>query len=154
MTNRATKLTQLIVGPVSSVEDYADSASESRGEVVLTQRASFDPTSASQVDLFTLPIGARVLDVVSLGGATGGASPTVDVGISGGDDDAFANELDADGVSSALAAGTTGASYGAILTADTVVAGKVGASAATGGTTTIEVKYALATNSIADPSSY
>lgn len=107
--------------------------------LVAALKGSFDPTSATQVELFTLPKGAIPLGVDSLGGATGGTNPTVDVGTSG-DDDGFANELDADGVSF----DGSGALTGVELTADTVVYGKVGASAATGGTTTIVMKYIMA----------
>jgi hypothetical protein len=103
--------------------------------------ASFDPTSASQVELGQLPKGAKVIDVVGLGGATGGTNPTVDIGTSG-DDDGFANELDCDaGASSAVAAGTTGALLGTQLTVPTIVYGKVGASAATGGTAVVHIHF-------------
>jgi len=101
-------------------------------------RGSFDPTSATQIRLFTLPIGARVIDVRSWGGATGGTNPTVDVGTVA-DDDGFAAELDADGNSSGFAAGTLGVLANTSLTVPTPVYGKVGASAATGGTTTVQV---------------
>lgn len=103
-------------------------------------RASFDPTSATQVLLGTLPIGARVIDVRSWGGATGGTNPTVDVGTVA-DDDGFANELDADGNSSGFAAGTLGVLANTSLTVPTPVYGKVGASAATGGTTTVQIHF-------------
>ena len=100
--------------------------------------ASFDPTSVSQIALGTLPAGAIPLGIDSLGGATGGTNPTVDVGTAG-DDDGFANELDADGI----AFNDTGALTGIELTVDTVVYGKVGASAATGGTTTVVINYVM-----------
>lgn len=97
-------------------------------------RFSFDPTSASQVLLGTLPVGAIPLDVIGYGGATGGTNPTVDIGTVA-DDDGYANELDADAAgSSAVGAGTIGALKNARITAETAVYGKVGASAATGGT--------------------
>jgi hypothetical protein len=117
----------------------ATGATLSSGEYVLV--GSFDPTSSSQILIGTLPANARVIDVVSLGGATGGTNPTVDIGTS--DDDGLANELDADGVSSALAAGTTGAQFGTVIsaTSTTAVYGKVGASAATGGTVTVAIRY-------------
>lgn len=99
--------------------------------------ASFDPTSASQISLGTLPKNARILDVVSFGGATGGTNPTVDIGTSG-DDDGLANELAADGFDSG-----TGALSGTLLAADTEVFGKVGASAATGGTVTVNVRFVM-----------
>lgn len=110
-----------------------------KGNVRLSLVGSFDPTSASQVSLFTLPAGSRPLDVISYGGATGGTNPTVDVGTA--DDDGLANELDADAVSSAVADGTGGALLGTVLADDTEIFGKVGASAATGGTTTVVVEY-------------
>jgi len=103
-------------------------------------KGSFDPTSSSQIELFTFPKGAIPLSVQSLGGASGGTNPTVDIGTSG-DDDGFANELDADTLGVPVA---TGALLGTELTADTVVYGKVGASAATGGTTTIIFNYIMA----------
>lgn len=110
----------------------------SHAEQVL--RASFDPTSGTQILLGTLPIGARVLDVRSWGGATGGTNPTVDVGTIA-DQDGFAAELDADGNSSGYAAGTLGVLSGTSLTVPTPVYGMVGASAATGGTTTVCIHF-------------
>lgn len=107
--------------------------------VVGMVRGSFDPTSASQIELFTLPKGAIPMYAVSYGGGTGGSSPTVDIGTTG-DDDGIANELDADGA--AVAYG--GALLNVQLTADTVIYGKVGASAATGGTTSVAVAYIMA----------
>jgi len=115
---------------------------------ILAFRASFDPTSSTQVSLGTLPKGARPLGVHSLGGATGGTNPTVDIG-SSGDNDGFAAELDADDV----AFNGSGALTGAVLAADTEVFGKVGASAATGGTTTVVVTYAMDDDgALGDPS--
>jgi hypothetical protein len=102
-------------------------------------RGSFDPTSASQIELFTLPAGAIPLSIASYGGATGGTNPTVDVGTTG-DDDGIANELDADGA----ATDNAGALMNVQLTADTVIYGKVGASAATGGTTAVALSYIMA----------
>lgn len=107
------------------------------GVPVLVAKARFNPTSATQIKLFTLPAGAIPLGVQSLGGATGGVSPTVDIGTlaaSAG----FANELDADTLT---LTGGTGTLTGVELTADTDVYGVVGASAATGGTTTILFNY-------------
>ena len=95
---------------------------------------SFDPTSATQVLVGTLPAGATPIDVIGFGGTTGGTNPTVDIGTLA-DDDGYANELDGD------AAGTSassGAKMGVLLnvrvTVPTAVYGKVGASAGTGGT--------------------
>lgn len=104
----------------------------------LMAKGSFDPTSSSQIALFTLPNGAIPLEVTSLGGATGGTNPTVDIGTSG-DPDGFADELDADAVAFADSGDLTGIE----LTADTIVFGKVGASAATGGTVTVIQSYIM-----------
>ena len=101
-------------------------------------QASFDPTSASQILLGTLPAGAIPLQIYSLGGATGGTNPTVDIGTIA-DPDGFANELDADGV----VFNGQGALTGVPLTVDTPVYGNVGASAATGGTTTVIINYTM-----------
>ena len=46
-------------------------------------KIAFDPTAASADSGKTLPKGAIPLGVHSLGGATGGTNPTVDVGTSG-----------------------------------------------------------------------
>lgn len=106
--------------------------------VIGVARGSFDPTSSTQVELFTLPAGAVPLMVASFGGATGGASPTVDIGTTG-DDDGMANELDADGA----AISNAGVLLNTQITADTTIYGKVGASAATGGTTEVAVFYVM-----------
>lgn len=110
--------------------------------VMAVARASFDPTSVSQIELFTLPAGAVVVDVLSYGGSTGGTNPTVDVG-SLADDDGFANEIDADSQAAAVSDGLAGALVNTVLAADTVVYGKVGSSAATGGTTSVAVLYVM-----------
>lgn len=105
---------------------------------------SFDPTSSSQVLLGYLPPNAKPLSVVSYGGATGGTNPTVDIGTLA-DDDGLANELDADGNSDSFAAGTGGAQINTVLSAvaATAIYGKVGASAATGGTAVGYVRYVV-----------
>lgn len=114
----------------------------SAGTTLLTLKGAFDPTSATQVKLFTLPAGAIPLGVQSLGGATGGTNPTVDIGTVA-DQDGFAAELDADTLT---LAGGSGALTGVLLTADTPVYGMVGASAATGGTTTVVFQYIMSDN--------
>ena len=103
--------------------------------------STFDPTSATQILLGTLPRGAVPLDVVGYGGTTGGTNPTVDIGTAGSNQ-GLANELDADATaSSAVAAGTAGALLGVQVTAPTPVYGKVGASAGTGGTMKVAIRY-------------
>lgn len=107
---------------------------------VLSFVATFDPTSSSQISLGFFPNGARPLGMISLGGATGGTNPTVIIGTSG-NDDGFGAAVDAD---AAYVEGASGALTGAVLTADTEVFGKVGASAATGGTQTVVMQYVMA----------
>lgn len=103
-------------------------------------RASFDPTSSAQILLGTTPANCRVIDIVSEGGATGGTNPTVDIGTSG-TTDGFANELAANIPSSAAAANKAGTLLFTKLAAETPIYGKVGASAATGGTTTVQIHF-------------
>jgi hypothetical protein len=101
---------------------------------------SFDPTQATATVSKTLPSGAIPLFVQNMdGGATGGTSPTLDVGTSG-DSDGFANELVAD---SATGLTNTGALLGVELTAETEVYAGVGASAATGGTVNAILYYIM-----------
>lgn len=101
---------------------------------------SLDPTAASASVSKTLPVGAIPVAVQNMdGGATGGTNPTIDVGTSG-DPDGFANELDADGVTSLV---STGALLGVELTAETEIYAGVGASAATGGTVKVAVYYLM-----------
>lgn len=91
-------------------------------------------TSATSGNVFVLPAGAVPVSLVSLGGATGGTNPTVDIGTAA-DDDGFFNEVDADtkgSVTGANGALVTGTGVAAAVT----VTGKVGASAASGGTFT------------------
>ena len=110
---------------------------------ICAMRFSFDPTSATQVLLGYLPAGAVPLDVVGYGGATGGTNPTVDIGTVA-DDDGYANELDCDAAgTSAVAGGTIGALKNAKITTLTAVYGKVGASAATGGTFSGALLYTI-----------
>lgn len=112
----------------------------SAGWAVLAVKITFDPTAASASTGVTLPSGAVVVNVYSAGGATGGTNPTVDIGTSG-DPDAFANELDADGLSNGAVAAVLGVSALTALSADTLIYAGVGASAATGGTCTVWVEY-------------
>lgn len=101
---------------------------------------SFDPTAASAGSGKYLPKGAIPIGVTSLGGGTGGISPTVDVALSGGTAAGLANELAADAYGAEV---VTGADLGVALTADTEIDVGVGASAATGGTTTVLVSYVM-----------
>lgn len=101
---------------------------------IFALRFSFDPKSSSQVLLGYLPAGAVPLDVLGFGGSTGGTNPTVVIGTSG-DDDGIANELDADATgTAAVSAAKNGVLLNTQITSNTAVYGKVGSSAATGGT--------------------
>lgn len=107
------------------------------GVPLLKFKASFNPTSATQILLGALPAGSIPLGVQSLGGATGGTSPTVDIGTLASNQ-GIANELPANAIT---LTSTTGVLTGIPLTADTPIYGKVGASAATGGTVTVLINY-------------
>jgi hypothetical protein len=74
------------------------------GVPVLVMKASFDPTSATQILLGTLPAGSIPLGVQSLGGATGGTNPTVDIGTVASNA-GIANEVDADTLTLTYATG-------------------------------------------------
>lgn len=101
---------------------------------------AFDPTAAAAGTGKYLPKGAIPLGVTSLGGSTGGISPTVDVQLAGGTAAGLANELASDAYGAEV---VTGADLGAALTADTEIEAGVGGSAATGGTTTVLVSYLM-----------
>ncbi len=106
---------------------------------------TFDPTQASATVSKTLPNGSIPVGVqVITGGATGGASPTIDLGTAG-DTDGFANELRADLVSDQVASIASGGGVllGTPLTVDTIIQAGVGASAATGGTVTAGLYYIM-----------
>lgn len=87
-----------------------------------------------------LPKGARPVMIQTLGGATGGASPTVDIGTMA--DGAFIhNELDADTPGGPIIPnGTNGTTP---MAAPTQLAGRAGASAAAGGTHTCVLYYVI-----------
>lgn len=108
------------------------------GSVPLTAKATFDATSTTQVELFTLPAGAIPLATQSFGGASGGTNPTVDIGTTGSSA-GIANELDADDP----AWDATGALLGTALSSATTIYGKVGGSAGTAGSTTIVHWYVM-----------
>jgi hypothetical protein len=110
------------------------------GVDLLCMQFTQDPTAAAAATGKVLPKGAIPLWVSNMNGlATGGSSPTVDVGISG-NTDGYADELDADGVTGPV---VTGALLGVPLTADTEIWAGVGASAATGGSVLLGVYYIM-----------
>ena len=107
-------------------------------------------TSATSGEIFKLPKGAVPTQFISLGGATGGTNPTVDIGTAA-DPDGFFNELDADlkgavkGADGALAIGTG-------VPANVEVTANEGSSAATGGTVTGTFHYTMVDNARAGES--
>ena len=120
--------------------------------VTLSEVISFDPTAASATNVrigsssssgetFVLPEGAVPVSFMTIGGATGGTNPTVDIG-SSADDDGFFNEVDCDTKGSLKGADGALVVAGGISAATTVT-GKVGASAATGGTITGVFTYTV-----------
>ena len=72
---------------------------------------------------------------------TGGIAPTFDVGLAGGDADALVNEGDADAGTPDMTINSTGTGWGVELTSDTEITAGQGASAATGGSVTVNVYY-------------
>ena len=120
--------------------------------VTLSEVISFDPTAAAATNVrigtssssgetFVLPAGAVPVSFMTIGGATGGTNPTVDIGTSA-DDDGFFNEVDAD-TKGALKGADGALVVAGGTTAISTVTGKVGASAATGGTITGVFTYTV-----------
>ena len=121
--------------------------------VTLSEVIAFDPTAASATAVkvgtssssgnnFVLPAGAVPISFLTIGGATGGTNPTVDIGTSA-DPDGFFNEVDAD--TKGTLKGADGALVvGGGIAADVTVTGNVGASAATGGTIVGVFTYTVA----------
>ena len=121
--------------------------------VTLSEVIAFDPTAASATAVkvgtssssgndFVLPAGAVPISFMTIGGATGGTNPTVDIGTSA-DPDGFFNEVDAD--TKGTLKGADGALVvGGGIAADVTVTGNVGASAATGGTIVGVFTYTVA----------
>ena len=123
--------------------------------VTLSEVISFDPTAASATNVrigsssssgetFVLPEGAVPVSFMTIGGATGGTNPTVDIG-SSADDDGFFNEVDCD-TKGALKGADGALVVAGGISAATTVTGKVGASAATGGTITGVFTYTVVDN--------
>tara|TARA_Y100001972_G_scaffold128442_1_gene189162 strand:- start:4048 stop:4512 length:465 start_codon:yes stop_codon:yes gene_type:complete len=126
------------------------------GVVVMSEVISFNPvggtatavrigTSSSSGETFVLPGEAVPINFLSLGGATGGTNPTVDIGTAD-DPDGFFNEVDAD------TKGTLASASGALVQGSGTSGGPVtvtanqGSSAATGGTVTGVFTYTIADN--------
>jgi len=148
-------------GIVRSYGGQDKSSGVTPSNVILSAIVSFNPvgasavavrvgTSATSVEIFKLPKGAVPTQFISLGGATGGTNPTVDIGTAA-DPDGFFNELDADlkgavkGADGALAIGTG-------VPANVQVTANQGSSAATGGTVTGTFHYTMVDNARAGES--
>lgn len=101
-------------------------------------------TSATAGNTLTLPAGTVPISILSIGGATGGTNPTVDIGTAASPD-GFFNEVDAD--TKGVLQGNNGTiAVGTGIAAPVVVTGRVGASAATGGTFTGILTYVVYDN--------
>ena len=148
-------------GIVRSYGGQDKSSGVTPSNVILSAIVSFNPVGASAVavrvgtsatsgEIFKLPKGAVPTQFISLGGATGGTNPTVDIGTAA-DPDGFFNELDADlkgavkGADGALAIGTG-------VPANVQVTANQGSSAATGGTVTGTFYYTMVDNARAGES--
>ena len=134
------------------------------GVTLMTMFVSGDPTAVAGTDaanarigqsatsgpLAILPKGALPLRIYPRGGATGGSTPTVDVGLTingTNDPDGVRNELDADSINNSgvdcIGAQMTTSTHQFGITHDSQITVSVGASAATGGTTSFVLVYAL-----------
>jgi hypothetical protein len=148
-------------GIIRSYGGQDKSSGVTPSNVILSAIISFNPVGASAVavrvgtsatsgEIFKLPKGAVPTQFISLGGATGGTNPTVDIGTAA-DPDGFFNELDADlkgsvkGADGALAIGTG-------VPANVQVTANQGSSAATGGTVTGTFHYTMVDNARAGES--
>ena len=148
-------------GIIRSYGGQDKSSGVTPSNVILSAIVSFNPVGASAVavrvgtsatsgEIFKLPKGAVPTQFISLGGATGGTNPTVDIGTAA-DPDGFFNELDADlkgavkGADGALAIGTG-------VPANVEVTANEGSSAATGGTVTGTFHYTMVDNARAGES--
>ena len=131
------------------------------GSMMMVADFTFNPTLSSRNVLtgaggspIVLPIGAVVVFVATNGGATGGTSPTVDLGFTlyatgTASPAALANEVPADSKQFVnWSSATAGPSLGAVMSATEMVylTAGVGASAATGGTITGRIEYYVPTN--------
>ena len=148
-------------GIVRSYGGQDKSSGVTPSNVILSAVVSFNPvgatavplrvgTSATSGEIFKLPKGAIPTQFISLGGATGGTNPTVDIGTAA-DPDGFFNELDAD-LKGASQTGAGALVVGTGVPANVEVTGNQGASAATGGTVTGTFHYTMVDNARAGES--
>ena len=122
------------------------------GVVAISEVVAFNPvggpanvkvgTSHTTGENFILPDNAVPISFLTIGGATGGTNPTVDIGTAA-DPDGFFNEADADTKGSLV--GAAGALVvGAGISGPVQVVAGEGSSAATGGTTVGVFTYTIA----------
>ena len=108
-------------------------------------------TSSSAGEFLVLPAGAIPISVMTMNASTGGTNPTIDIGgtPAGGanDPDGLFDEVDCDTKGEIKGAAGALAIAGG-LTADTTVTAIKGSSAATGGTWTGILTYAMANNGV------
>ena len=109
------------------------------GSAILALPITLDPAAATASVSINLPIGAIPLGFQHDGGATGGTSPTFDMGTSASSA-IFINEGVAD---TAGFVGVNGTGANTALTAVTTIYAGVGASAATGGSITGMFLYVM-----------
>lgn len=139
-------------GLMRSTGGQAKETGVSPSPLMMSVVVSFDPTAASATPVrigtsatagntLTLPQGAVPVSLVVITAATGGVSPTVDIGTA----------ASPEGIFNEVPAGTKGQAFGANgalvvgtgLTANSVITGRVGASAATGGPITCVLNYTV-----------
>lgn len=130
------------------------------GDVVLMQKATFDVSSTTQVELFTIPQGALIEDVVLFESTSTQTNVTVDMGTTGDPDGLVAEyivgsdnqDAAANGHQTARAAQVLGALVTSTpLAAATTFYGQVGAVAGTGNAL-VGVVYTLDVDSMREPS--
>ncbi len=142
------------------VRSYGGGSKGTHTPGVMTQsvQISFDPTqssatnvrigtSATSGETLTLPAGAIPISLAVLGGATGGTNPTVDIGTSA-DPDGLFNEVDADTTGGDIVGAGGALAVAGGLVADATVTGMKGSSAATGGTFTGILTYAMSNDGV------
>lgn len=141
------------------VRSYGGGAKGTHTPGVMVQSVQFscDPTATSAANVkigtsssagedLVLPAGAVVMSVQCIVAGTGGTNPTIDLGTSA-DTDGLFNELPVD-VKGEITGATGALCVGDGLAADATVQAIKGASAATGGTFTGIMTYAMANNGV------
>jgi len=149
MSYRGTRFNTVEVGPLVD-----DSTLGNLGNVRLSYVATFDPSSTSAIDLFTLPEGSRLIDIKVISPPSDATNETVDIGTSS-TADYFGAEVVIAGEGSALADELMGSGAGSVLSEPLTVTGVAGATAYSGTeNVTLDFEYVLDPASVKDPSSY